>query len=318
MATAMVAPPLFGQAERRVRRVGVAFNSNPTLAKPYLDAFVRGMAEGQYRLDRDYVLDVRYAHGTNDRYPAIMRDLLNAGVEVIVAGGNTSVAAAKEATSIVPIVMAGTNDPDRTGFVETLARPSGNITGVANFTAISQAKRLELLRELLPGASHIVLLIDPKASGFPHGLREAEDAARKWGLRISRADASSGEELEQVLASLPARRPDALLVGNAVLFWTHRKRIVDACARHRIPAIYAYREPVDDGGLISYAASVTETFRRASSYVTRILNGARPADLPVEQPTQLDLVVNLKAAQALGITIPQTLLVRATPENVIR
>jgi putative ABC transport system substrate-binding protein len=310
-AAAMAAPPMFGQMGRGPRRVGIAFNGNPEGAKPYLDAFVQGMDEQRYGLNRDYSLELRYALGRNDRYPAMMGELLRANSEVIVVGPNTGVEAAKAATSTVPIVMAGTTDPEATGLVGSLSRPGGNITGLALNSGSLNAKRLQLLREIVPGGSRITYLMDPKAGGASYGLRAVEDAAKALALQITRAEASTVEELDQALASMPARRPDALMVGAAIFLFTHRKRIIDFCAQHRIPAIYSYREAVADGGLISYAASLTGTFRNAASYVARILSGARPSDLPVEQPTRFELIMNTKTANALGITIPSSLLARA-------
>jgi putative tryptophan/tyrosine transport system substrate-binding protein len=308
---ATATPPIFGQAGRGLRRVGIAFNSNPESAKPYLDAFVQGMNEKGYGVNRDYSLEVRYAQGRNDRYAAIMGEILRANTEVIVVGPNTGVQAAKAATPTVPIVMAGATDPEATGLVASLSQPGGNITGLALNSASLNAKRLQLLREIVPGASRIALLLDPKASGFPYGVRETEDAAKSLALQSTRIEASTEEELNQLLASMPARQPDALMVSAAIIFWTHRRRIVDFCAQHRIPAVYSYREPVIDGGLISYAASLTETFRKAAAYVARILTGAKPAELPVEQPTRFELIVNMKTAKMLGITIPKSLLARA-------
>ena len=310
LAAAMAAPPIIGQAGKGRRRVGIAFNSNPESAKPYLDAFVRGMDEQKYALNRDYVLATRYALGRNDRYPGIMDELLRANSEVIVVGPNSGVEAAKAATSTVPIVMAGTTDPEATGLVASLSRPGGNVTGLALNSASLNGKRLQLLQEIVPGVSRITYLLDPKAGGAAYGLRSMEDAAQALALQLTRAEASTVDELDQALASMPARRPDAMLVGAAIFLFTHRRRIVDFCAQHRIPAIYSYREPVADGGLISYAANLTDTFRNAASFVARILGGAKPADLPVEQPTRFELTLNMKAARALGVTIPKSLLAR--------
>ena len=311
IAAATVARLVFGQVGKRLRRVGIAFNSNPESAKPYLDAFVQGMDENGFRLSRDYSLEARYALGRNDRYPAMMGELLRANSEVIVVGPNTGVEAAKAATSTVPIVMAGTTDPEATGLVAGLSRPGGNITGLALNSGSLNAKRLQLLREIVPGGSRITYLMDPKAGGAEYGLRAVEDAAKALALQITRAEASTVEELDQLLASMPARLPDALMVSAAIFLFTHRKRIIDSCARHRIPSIYSYGEAVADGGLLSYAASLIGTFRNSASYVARILSGAKPADLPVEQPTRYELIVNMKSAKALGITVPHSLLARA-------
>ena len=307
----MTAPPAFGQAGKRVRRVGIAFHSEAQSAKPYLDSFVQGMEEKGYRLNRDYALVLRYAQGRSDRYPALMGELLRAEVEVIVVGPNTGVQAARVATSTVPIVMAGATDPEVTGLVASLRRPGGNITGSAFSSASLIAKRLQLLREIVPSAVRITYLMDPKASGAGHALRAIEHAAKALGLRLATAEASSVEELDRVLASMPDRRPDALMVSGGILFFTYRRRIIDFCAQHRIPSIYSYSEAVADGGLVSYAASLAWAFRNAAFYVARIMNGAKPADLAIEQPTRFELIVNMKAANALGIAIPESLRARA-------
>ena len=306
-----------GQTAKRAWRVGIAFNSDPIAAKPYLDAFVQGMARNGYRVD-EYVVEARYAEGRNDRYPAIVRELLRAGCDVLVAGPNTAVHAAKSATATVPIVMAGATDPELTGLVASLARPGANVTGLAMNSATLSAKRLQLLRELLPRASRVAYLVDPAVPGTDHVVRHVGTIAPPLAFDVSLAEASTPEALENVLASLIARRPDALMVGAAIVFWTHRRRVVDFCARQRMPAIYAYREPVVDGGLLSYAASLPAQFAGAASYVARILRGERPAELPVEQPTQFELTVNMRTADALGLRIPESLLALAGSGDVLR
>lgn len=316
IGAALVAPMARGQSATRVRRVGIAFHSNPDAAKPYADAFVQGMQDHGHRLDHDFALVARYAQGRSDRYPAVMTELLDARVEVIVVGPNTGVQAAKGATSTVPIVMAGATDPESTGLVSTLARPGGNVTGLAFNSVGLIGKRLELVQEILPGASRVAYLADPKVPGHAVVMRGVEDAARALSFQLVPVEASSVEELDRALASMAARRPDALVVSGAIVLYTHRKRIVDFCAQQRVPAVYAYSEPIQDGGLVSYAPNLKEAFRKSASHVARILGGARPADLPVEQPTRFELTVNLKTANALGVAIPTPVLARA--DEVIR
>lgn len=307
-----------GIAQPRARpgRVGIAFNGTPGPAAPYLAAFVQGMGELGRRVDRDYAIDARYAEGHNERYPAIMRELLDARVDVIVVGPNIGVRAAKDATSTVPIVMAGATDPDATGLVASLARPGGNVTGLASNSVELIGKRFQLVRDLVPRGSRVAYLLDPKVPGQSRLTQGVEAAARALSFELDLAEASGAEELDATLVSIPVRRPDALVVGAAIVFYTHRARIVEFCARQRLPAVYAYREPVVDGGLVSYAPNLVETFRKAASFVARILAGAIPADLPVEQPTRFELVVNLKAAQGIGLAVPSALLARA--DEVIR
>ncbi len=312
----MASPPTFGQAGRVLRRVGIAFSSDSVAASPYLDAFVRGMSEQGLRLDRDYALEVRYAQGRIDRFPAVIGELLGAQAGVIVVPANSGTWAAKVATTTVPIVMAASVDPEETGLVASLSRPGGNITGLSILTGSITAKRLQLLRELLPGATRIVYLADTKVPGWDRVARQVEDAASVLAFQTTIVEASTVDEIDRALAAMASRRPDALLVSSALVFFTHRKRIVDFCAQYRLPASYGYSEAVIDGGLLSYSANLKENYVRAAYFVVRILGGAKPADLPIEQPTRYELFVNKKTADALGITIPQALLARA--DEVIR
>lgn len=307
-------PVALAQPGGKARRVGIVFSTDPRTSAPYLDALARGLEQHGYRRDRDFVVDVRHAEGRPERYPALVRELLDARAEVLVVGANSGVIAAKAATSTVPIVMAGALAPDAMGLVASLARPGGNVTGVANMSGSVTAKRLQLLHELVPGATRIAYLANPAVPGWDRTVKTVEDAGAAMTLRISTATASTPEEIDRMLALLAEQRPDALLVGNALLFWMHRRRIVDFCARHRIPAGYAYGEVVREGGLASYASSLEDTFRLAGTFVARILGGAKPADLPVEQPTRYELFVNATTAKALGIPIPAA--IRANAEIV--
>lgn len=307
-------PVALAQPGGKARRVGIVFSTDPRTSAPYLDALARGLEQHGYRRDRDFVVDVRHAEGRPERYPALVRELLDARAEVLVVGANSGVIAAKAATSTVPIVMAGALAPDAMGLVASLARPGGNVTGVANMSGSVTAKRLQLLHELVPGATRIAYLANPAVPGWDRTVKTVEDAGAAMTLRISTATASTPEEIDRMLALLAEQRPDALLVGNALLFWMHRRRIVDFCARHRIPAGYAYGEVVREGGLASYASSLEDTFRMAGTFVARILGGAKPADLPVEQPTRYELFVNATTAKALGIPIPAA--IRANAEIV--
>ena len=311
---ALCGPVALAQPGGKARRVGIVFSTDPRTSAPYLDALARGIEQHGYRRDRDFVVDVRHAEGRPERYPALVRELLDARAEVLVVGANSGVIAAKAATSTVPIVMAGALAPDAMGLVATLARPGGNVTGVANMSGSVTAKRLQLLHELVPGATRIAYLTNPAVPGWDRTVKTVEDAGATMALRISTATASTPEEIDRMLASLAEQRPDAILVGNALLFWMHRRRIVDFCARHRIPAGYAYGEVVREGGLTSYASSLEDTFRLAGTFVARILGGAKPADLPVEQPTRYELHVNATTAKALGIPIPAA--IRANAEIV--
>lgn len=301
----------WSQTTRRLRRVGLTFSSDPEMSKPYLDAFVRGMDEHGLRMDFDYMVEVRHALGRADRYPAMIGELLATDVDVLVVGANSAAWAAKSATSTIPIVMATSQGPDTTGLVESLSRPGGNITGLSTLSASLTAKRLQLLRELLPSASRIVYLTNPKVPGYAVVVRAVEDAARSLAVQTTVVEASNADEIDRALATLAARRPDALLVSSALVFWPHRKRIIDVCARHRIPTSFSGSEAVVDGGLISYAPSLKDSYTRSAAFVARIFRGAKPAELPIEQPTRYELFINKKTADALGITIPRSLLLSA-------
>jgi putative ABC transport system substrate-binding protein len=237
-------------------------------------------------------------------------------VEIIVGHGTAASLAAKKATSTIPIVIHRSGDPVATGLVKSLSRPGGNITGLALNSAALGAKRFELLREILPRASRVAYLVDPMVPATSVLARVSQEATAALAFELDWAKASSPEELDRTLAAMAARRPDGLVVSGAIVFWTHRQRILRHCARHRLPAIYAYSEPVREGGLASYAGNLVETFANAAAYVARILRGAQPADLPVEQPTRFELVLNVKAAETLGLKLPDTLLARA--DEVIR
>jgi putative ABC transport system substrate-binding protein len=313
IAAALAVPEALAQTGKAPRRVGVVFSTDPQTSRPYLDALADGIEQHGHRRDRDYVLEVRHAEGRPERYPALVRELLDARVEVVIVGANSSVLAAKAATSTVPIVMAGAVAPDAMGLVATLARPGGNVTGVASMGGSVTAKRLQLLREFVPGARRIAYLTNPVVPGWDSVVKVVEDAGATMALRLSTVTASTPEELDRTLAALAGSRPDALLVGNALLFWMHRRRIVDFCAEHRLPASYAYGEIVREGGLTSYASRLDDTFRVAGTFVGRILGGAKPADLPVEQPTRYELLVNAKTASALGLAIPSALRAQAEP-----
>jgi putative ABC transport system substrate-binding protein len=311
IAATLAAPGALAQTGKAPRRVGVVFSTDPPTSRPYLDALVGGIEQHGHRRERDYVVEIRHAEGRPERYPALVRELLDTRAEVIVVGANSSVLAAKAATSTVPIVMAGVLAPDAMGLVATFARPGGNVTGVANMSGSVTAKRLQLLHELVPGAKRIAYLTNPAVPGWDRTVKVVEDAGATMAMHISTVTASTPEELDRTLAALADPRPDALLVGNALLFWMHRRRIVESCDKLRVPASHPFGEMVREGGLMSYASSLEDTFRMAGSFVGRILGGAKPTDLPVEQPTRYELLVNAKTARALGLAIPSALQAQA-------
>ena len=303
-------------AQPRPRRVGIAYNNDPDAARPYQEAFAAGMAEHGFRLGRDYVIEARYAQRQNNRYPGVMADLVAANVDAIVAGPNTAVEAARVATTRIPIVMAGTYDPEATGTVASLARPGANVTGVAMHSLGLAGKRLELCRELVPAAKRVGYLYDPLASGAAQVVQALPEAFRALRLDAVLAEAPDGADLDRALATLVDRRSDAVTTSAAIALWSRRQQIADFCTRARLPGVFPYREFADAGGLASYAASLVDTFRMAGTYAARILAGADPATMPVERPTRYELVLNARTAAAIGIALPPSALARA--DDVIR
>jgi putative ABC transport system substrate-binding protein len=280
-----------------------------------LAAFRQGLSETGYVEGQNVAIEFRWAEGHYDRLPALAADLVGREVDVIVAIPFPAALAAKNATSTIPIVFASGGDPVEFGLVASLARPGGNLTGVSLLAVELMPKRLELLSELVPQAGVIALLVNPTASNAEHMIRDARQAARAKGVQVVIVKAANESEIDAVFASLPGLHAGALLVGPDPLFVSHREQLVALASRHAVPAMYEWREFAASGGLISYGMSITAAYREAGFYAAKILKGAKPADLPVQQPTTFELVVNLKTAKALGLTVPQLLL--ATANEVI-
>ena len=274
----------------------------------------RGYVEGQ-----NIAIEYRYTEGKQDRLAELAAELVSLKVDVIVvAGGVRPVRAAKNATKTIPIVMTGGGiDPVEAGLVESLARPGGNVTGITNLTGELGGKRLELLKEAVPKLARVAVLYDPTG---PSNVREVKEvlpvAARALGLTIQPWEVRRADVFEKVFAALNKQRPDGLYVSGGTLMNANRKRIADFALRTRLPSMYRSREAVDVGGLMSYGADNADSYRRVAYFVDRILKGAKPADLPVEQPTKFELVINLKTAKQIGLTIPPNVLARA--DRVIR
>jgi putative ABC transport system substrate-binding protein len=296
----------------KVPRIGILRPGLPF--DPYVKFLNDGLRELGYIEGENIAIEYRWAHGRTDRLPTLAMELARLNVDLIVVGGTMATRAVQRATSTMPIVMAAVGDPVRSRFVQSLARPGGNITGVTLFQSGLGEKRLALLKELVPRATRVGVLRNPDSAADTKALwSETEAAARALGVQLHLVEAGAVNELAPAFAALDRQgRVDALLVLPDPLFTGLRGRIADLAAKRRVPAMYEAKEFVVAGGLMSYSLSLADQFRRAAVYVDKILKGAKPADLPVEQPTKFELVINLKTAKALGLKIPQPFLLRAT------
>jgi len=273
-------------------------------------AFRQGLSDAGWIEGQNVTIEYRSAEGRYDRLPSLAAELVDRKVDVIVAGGTPATVAAKSATSTIPIVFTS-SDPVGSGLVASLARPGGNLTGLSILTIEMMPKRLELLSELVPQASMIALLVNPNNPTTEVVIRDVQDAARAKGVQFRVLKASTEGEIDGAFATLVQLRAGALVVGPDPFFNGQRDQLVALAARHAVPAIYPWREVAAVGGLITYGPSLTATSRQMGIYVGKILNGAKPSDLPVQQPTTFELVVNLKTAKALGLTVPPSILARA-------
>ena len=274
------------------------------------DAFQQGLRELGYVEGKTIFVEYRFADAKADRLPSLAAELVRLNVRVIVTEGTTATRFAKEATSTIPIVMAQDPDPVGMGFVASLARPGGNITGLSNLRSALSAKRLELLKEAVPGLVRVAVFGTLAVPGAAQELRETELAAQKFGVQLQYLDVKSSQDIESAFQTATTGRANAVIVLGSALLLTHRMKVADLAATSRLPAIYHAPDFVEDGGLMSYSVNITDLFRRAATYVDKILKGAKPSDLPVEQPTKIAFVVNLKAAKQIGFTFPPSLLLR--------
>lgn len=311
LASALLTIVALAQAQHpgKIHRIGFLRASAPP--KAYIEGFRQGLREFGYTEGKNITIDYRSAEGEADRLAELAADLVDLKVDIIVASGTNAVQAAKDATSRIPIVIASVGDPVREGLVANLARPGGNITGVTNLSAELGGKRLELLKEIVPRLARVALPA-PKSLVNEAYLKETEVPARALGIQLLPLWFRTDQNFEIAFRSATKERADALLVRLLpATTSTQRKWIVDFSAKSRLPALYEAGDWVETGGLISYGVSQPEIFRRAASFVDRILKGAKPADLPVERPTKFEMVINLKTAKQIGVTIPQSVLYRA-------
>jgi putative tryptophan/tyrosine transport system substrate-binding protein len=310
MAGAMTAARPLRAQQKAMPVIGYLGIASPVPAAPFLAAFRQGLSETGYVEGQNLAIEYRGAEGRYDRLPALAADLVSRRVDVIMAQADVTALAAKSATSTIPIVFVA-GDPVAVGLVASLARPGGNLTGVSILTIELIPKRFELLSELVPQAKSIALLVNPNNAFAERVIRDVEETARAKGLQLHILKAGAEGEFQTAFASLVQLQAGALLVSPDSFFISRREELVALAAHYAVPSIYEWREFTAAGGLISYGTSLIGIYRHVGIYAGKILNGANPADLPVEQPTKFELVVNLKTAKALGLTVPESILIRA-------
>jgi putative tryptophan/tyrosine transport system substrate-binding protein len=312
---ALLAAPLDTEAQppAKIHRIGLLGGSSPTSpeASHLWGAFFQGLRDLGYVEGQNVLIEGRWYGDRSERLPALAAELVRLPVDVIVAGTAPSPEAAKRATSTIPIVMANHSDPVASGLVASLARPGGNVTGLSSVGPELSGKQLQLLKETLPSLSRVAVLTNPTIPSQALSVREMEVAARSLKLQLQVVEARAPSEFADAFSAATRERAGGLVVLGGSVFFAHRPRLVELAAQNRLPTMYGPREFAQVGGLMAYGVDIRDSWRRAAGYVDRILKGAKPADLPVEQPTKFELVINLKAAKALGLTIPPSVLARA-------
>jgi putative tryptophan/tyrosine transport system substrate-binding protein len=299
------------QQPTKVPRIGYLGAASRTTSPARIEAFRQGLHELGYVEGKNIVIDYRWTEGKLDRLPALASELVRLKVEVIVTSGPAATRAAKEATSTIPIVMAQDNDPVGNGFVASLARPGRNITGLATLAPEIGGKRLELLKEIVPKLSRVAVLGTSTQPGSAQQLKEVERAAGALGVKLQYLDVLDPKDIEIAFREAAKGRAGAVLTLTSSILLSQRAQLAELAVKNRLPAIYAQSEFVQDGGLMTYGVNLNDLFRRAATYVDKILKGAKPADLPVEQPTKFEFIINLKTAKQIALTIPQSVLYRA-------
>jgi putative ABC transport system substrate-binding protein len=315
LAGGLLVAPLAAEAQQaaKIARIGYLAN-NPAGSPHLLEAFLQGLRDLGYVEGRNVVIEYRSAEGKWERFPALAAELVALKVDVIVAANSLAVLPAKQATRTIPIVFTGVPDAVGSGLVASLARPGGNVTGLSALAPELVGKCLEQLKQAVPAVSRVAVLWQPGAFGErteKDMLKAADVAARALGVRLQFVEARGRDDFDRAFSDMSRARAGALTVLTSGMFFNERRRLVALAAKNRLPAVYPWREGVDAGGLMSYGANIADLYRRAATYVDRILKGTKPGDLPIEQPTKFELVINLKSAKALGLTIPQSLLGRA-------
>jgi putative ABC transport system substrate-binding protein len=312
LTLSLLAAPLVVEAQQagKIPRVGVMAIGSGTPPSPTYEAFRQGLRDLGWIEGQNIIVDVRWTP-TVDRLPEMAAEFVRMRVDVIFAASSTQVEPARQATKTIPIVFATHADPIGVGHVASLARPGGNITGLAQLLTELSAKELELLREALPQVTRIGVLWNPTTPSHPPALRAVDGAAETLGVQVQRVPAQSADEFDTALSTMTQARAGAFLVLPSPLTYVQRARLAEVALKRRLPGMFGFRENAEAGGLMSYGPDLKDLFRRAAIYVDKILKGAKPADLPVEQAQKFELVINLQTAKALGLTIPQSLLLRA-------
>jgi len=299
------------QQPTKIPRIGFLAAVSLSANSARFEAFRQGLRELGYMEGKNIIIEWRSSEGKADRLPGLAAELVRLKVDMIVSGGSTATRPAKEATNTIPIVMAQDTDPVGNGFVASLARPGGNITGLATLAPELSGKQLELMKEIVPRLSRVAVFGTSTRSGNAQSLKETELAAGAFGVKLQYLDILSPKDIETAFRAASKDRADAVLVLTSPFATSQRTQIADLAVKNRLPAIYDRAEFVEDGGLMTYSVSSTDLFRRAAIYVDKILKGAKPADLPVEQPIKFEFIINLKAAKQIGLTIPPNVLARA-------
>jgi putative tryptophan/tyrosine transport system substrate-binding protein len=316
LAFAMCGVTAHAQQSKKIFRIGYLAGADRATNSTRFEPIRLALRELGYIEGQNIAIEYRFAAGNLDRGPELAAELVRLKVDVIVVGGDAMVGTAKNATKTIPIVMLGQGaDPVEAGLVDSLARPGGNVTGITNITRELIGKRMELLKETVPKVAHVAFLYDPARTDTGR-MKEVQTTARPLGLTIKYWEVRGTEDFETVFAALTKERPDGLQVGGGPLMFANQKRIAGFALKTRLPSVHNNREAVDAGGLIYYGADVADNYRRVALYVDRILKGAKPADLPVEQPTKFELIINQKTAKQIGVTIPNSVL--AKTDRVIK